>query len=168
VTPDLLNMPGGAVPEIIPLTCSQDEITRVVNEIPHLVKSGLPKGDILLIHTDWLGCERLPERLQRELGEAAAKDSKDAPPGDHIRVCTLNAVTDLESPIVFLAGVRDLYEQAQTVRLSEEERQELIRDNTRKLYMAVTRAGQRLALTYVGDPPETLAKSLLAKDKPPA
>jgi hypothetical protein len=27
---------------------------------------------------------------------------------------------------------------------------ELIRDNTRKLYMAITRAGQRLVLTYVG------------------
>ena len=153
---DLLNMPSGAIPEIIPLTSPQDEITRVVNEITALVKSGIPKKDILVIHADWLGCDRLLERLQRELGEAAAKDPKDAPPGDHIQVCTLNAVTGLESPIVSLVGMRDLYEQEQGVRLSDEERQELIRDNTRKLYMAATRAGQRLVLTYVGDPPDAL------------
>ena len=58
--------------------------------------------------------------------------------------------------------MRDLYEKEQSIRLSDEERQELIRDNTRKLYMAVTRASQRLVLTYVGDPPEALAQSLLA------
>ena len=40
------------------------------------------------------------------------------------------------------------------MRLSEGERAELIRDNTRKLYMACTRAGQRLILTYVGEVPD--------------
>lgn len=57
---------------------------------------------------------------------------------------------------MFLVGVHALYEQEQSLRLSEEERAELIRDNTRKLYMAVTRAGQRLVLTYVGEMPDTL------------
>ena len=42
------------------------------------------------------------------------------------------------------------------MRLSDDERSELIRDNTRKLYMAITRAGQRLVLTYVGELPESL------------
>jgi ATP-dependent exoDNAse (exonuclease V) beta subunit len=46
-------------------------------------------------------------------------------------------------------GVHSLYEREQSVRLSDEERLELIRDNTRKLYMACTRAGQRLVITYV-------------------
>jgi ATP-dependent exoDNAse (exonuclease V) beta subunit len=49
-----------------------------------------------------------------------------------------------------------LFEQEQSLRLSDEERAELIRDNTRKLYMALTRAGQRLVLTYVGELPEIL------------
>lgn len=53
-------------------------------------------------------------------------------------------------------GVHDLYEREQSIRLSEEERLELIRDNTRKLYMACTRAGQRLVLTYVGKIPVSL------------
>jgi hypothetical protein len=32
----------------------------------------------------------------------------------------------------------------------------MIRDNTRKLYMAATRAGQRLVITYVGELPDAL------------
>jgi len=56
-------------------------------------------------------------------------------------------------------GAHELYEQEQSIRLSDEERAELIRDNTRKLYMAITRAGQRLVITYVGALPETLLPS---------
>jgi ATP-dependent exoDNAse (exonuclease V) beta subunit len=54
---------------------------------------------------------------------------------------------------VFLVGVHQLFEQEQSVRLSDDERQELVRDNTRKLYMALTRAGQRVVL-YVGEVPD--------------
>jgi hypothetical protein len=74
-------------------------------------------------------------------------------PHNQIRVCSLNAATGLESPIVFLLGIYDLYEMEQSIHLSEEERADLIRDNTRKLYMAYTRAGQRLIITYVGPLP---------------
>lgn len=56
---------------------------------------------------------------------------------DAIRVCTLNAVTGMESPIVFLAGVHQLFEREQSVRLSDEEQLELVRDNTRRLYTEV-------------------------------
>jgi superfamily I DNA/RNA helicase len=75
-------------------------------------------------------------------------------------VTTLNAGAGLESPIVFLAGLRQLFEEEQSLRLSDEEREVLIRDNTRKLYMAVTRAGQRLVLTYAGDLPGVLSDAL--------
>lgn len=155
-TPDLLDMPNGVVPQVIALTSEQDEITRVVNEIEQLVGQGVPKKHLLVIHTDWRGQERLLERLCARLGPAAAVDPKLAAPGEAVRVCTLNAATGLESPIVFLAGVQALFEQEQSLRLSDEERAELIRDNTRKLYMALTRAGQRLVLTYVGELPEIL------------
>jgi hypothetical protein len=48
------------------------------------------------------------------------------------------------------------------LRLSDNERETLMRDNTRKLYMAATRAGQRLVVTYVGEIPEVL-KGLVGK-----
>ena len=75
-------------------------------------------------------------------------------------VLELNAGAGLESPIVFLVGLRDLFEEEQSLRLSDEERESLIRDNTRKLYMAATRAGQRLVLTYAGDLPAVLTAAL--------
>jgi ATP-dependent exoDNAse (exonuclease V) beta subunit len=63
---------------------------------------------------------------------------------------------------VFLVGLRDMLEAEQSLRLSDQEREALIRDNTRKLYMAATRAGQRLVLTYSGELPEVLAASVLS------
>jgi superfamily I DNA/RNA helicase len=82
--------------------------------------------------------------INSRLGKDAARDAKSDYPGDYVRVTTLNAGAGLESPIVFLVGLRDLFEQEQSLRLSDEEREMLIKDNTRKLYMAITRAGQRL------------------------
>jgi hypothetical protein len=40
--------------------------------------------------------------------------------------------------------------------LSEGDRVELVLNNTRKIYMAATRAGQRLVITYIGKIPEVL------------
>ena len=48
--------------------------------------------------------------------------------------------------------------QERSIRLSDEERAELISDNTRKLYMAIARAGQRLVITYVGPLPDILMR----------
>jgi hypothetical protein len=156
IAPNLLDMPSGATPVIIPLTSEQDEVTRVVNEIRELFTAGVTPGDVLIIHAAWQGVDRLLERLRHEFGPQVAVDPKDVRKGNHVRVCTLNAATGLESPIVFLCGVHGLYEQEQSLRLSDDERAELIRDNTRKLYMAITRAGQRLVLTYVGELPDIL------------
>ncbi len=158
VAPDLLDMPSGSLPIIVPLTSEQDEMARAVNEIRQLVAAGTPLGDILVIHADWQGAKRIMERLQQEIGPAAAANPQDTLKGNHVRVCALDAVTGLESPIVFIVGAHALYEREQSVRLSDEERAELIRDNTRRLYMAITRAGQRLVITYVGELPEALKR----------
>jgi superfamily I DNA/RNA helicase len=106
---------------------------------------------------DWFR-DRLLSRLRAEFGADAVVDAEDQARGDVIRVCTLNAVTGLESPIVFVLGARQLYDEEHSLRLSDEERAELIRDNTRKLYMGLTRAGQRLVLTDVGELPESLRR----------
>ena len=156
VTPDFMDMPDGVVPEIVPLTAQQDEITRVINEIKQLVDMGVPLQHILVIHANWQGREQVLARLVQTIGPGAAIDARYVTRGGQIRVSTLNASTGLECPIVFLAGIHELYEQEQSFRISDDERIELIRDNTRKLYMAITRAGQRLIITFVGDIPDEL------------
>ncbi|HNB40738.1 MAG TPA: UvrD-helicase domain-containing protein [Anaerolineales bacterium] len=161
LTPDILNMPKGAFPELIPLTSPQDEVARIANEVENLVKQGLPRKHILLLHTDGNGVQHLIQALEDRLGKGSAIDPKDTFPGDYIRVTTFNAGAGLESQIVFLVGLKALFEEEQSLRLADDEREELIRDNTRKLYMAATRAGQRLVLSYSGELPETLKKVFL-------
>jgi hypothetical protein len=158
--PDLLNMPSGVLPEIIPLTSPQDEMTRVANEVAQFVKQGFPKKHLLVLHTDGYGVRNIIQAIDDRLGKNAARDPKDTFPGDYVRVTTINAGGGLESPIVFLVGLHSLFEEEQSLRLSDEEREMLMRDNTRKLYMAATRAGQRLVMTYVGELPPALQKAL--------
>jgi superfamily I DNA/RNA helicase len=158
--PDILNMPNGAFPQILSLTSSQDEVARVANEVEMLVKQGFPKKHLLLLHADGGGVNHLIQAIADRLGKNAAMDPKDTFPGDYVRVTTINAGAGLESQIVFLVGLKQLFEEEQSLRLSDEERESLIRDNSRKLYMAATRAGQRLVLTYSGELPEVLGKAL--------
>jgi hypothetical protein len=160
LVPDLLTMPNGAFPQIIPLTSPQDEIARVANEVAEFVQKGFSRRHLLVLHTNGEGVKGLVQAIDDKLGKGAALNAKDTYPGDYVRVTTLNAGAGLESPIVFLAGLRDLFEEEQSLRLSDEERELLIRDNTRKLYMAATRAGQRLVLTYAGDLPVVLKAAL--------
>lgn len=156
VVPQLQRMIAGQMPQIITVSSGQDELTRVVNEIRSLLGSGVPPGHILVLHADWQGAERALARLRVEFGQKAVEDPHDTARRDCLRVCSLGAATGLESPIVFLLGVHELFETEQSVTLSAEERSEVVRDNARKLYMAMTRAGQRLVMTYIGDVPEPL------------
>lgn len=158
VAPNIQHMPGGVPPQLVALDSEQDEMTQVVNEIRKLREQDVPLEHILVLHAEWHGVGRMLERLGREFGTAAVANPKDCAATKHIRVCTLNAATGLESPIVFVMGTHRLVEAEQSVRLLEEERTEMMRDNTRKLYMAFTRAGQRLAITYVGELPEVFKR----------
>lgn len=158
VVPDLQAMPRGALPVLIPLTSPQDEVTRVINEIRRLTAAGVPYEHILIIHAVADQFDSLLNRLRRDLGKHNISDPGDVWVPGTLRLCRLNGATGLESPIVFLTGVHDLFVREQSLRLSEDEREELVRDNTRRLYMAATRAGQRLILTYSGPVPNDLAQ----------
>ena len=151
-----MDMPDGVIPQFIPLLSSQDEIARVTNEVDLFMEHGIPKSHILILHANWQGVNGLIKSINSKLGMGAANDPKKIDPGDYIRVTTLNAGTGLESPIVFLVGINQLIEEEQSLRISDDERELLIIENTKKIYMAITRAGQRLVITYVGDLPEDL------------
>lgn len=164
IEPDLMNMPNGVLPVLIPLHSPQDEIGRVTAEVALLHQSGAPLRNILILHAEWEGVDSLITSINRRLGKVAAVDPKDSAPADSLRVTTLNAGTGLESPVVFLVGLNRLFEKEQSLRLADDDRERLILENTRKVYMAATRAGQRLVITYVGNIPEVL--KLLLNDRP--
>lgn len=154
--PELTGMQVGKPPQVICFTAPQDERARIVSEIVQAVGAGLMRRHILVLHATAIGAEALITALNQQLGEGAARDPKDEAPGEFIRVTTLNAGTGLESPVVFIAGIHELFEKEDSLRLTEDERAELVQEHTRKLYMAFTRAGQRLLLTYVGAVPAVL------------
>lgn len=158
LAPNLFDMPSGPLPEMIPLASPQDEIARVVNEIVAFSGQGFSRQHLLVLHANWQGAQDIIRSLQRKLGRGAALDPKKTSPGNYVRVTTLNAGAGLESPIVFLVGLNQLFEEEQSLRLSDEEREALMADNTRKVYMAATRAGQRLVFTYVGELPAALRR----------
>jgi hypothetical protein len=153
LTANLQFAPNGQTPKVIPLNSEQDELARVVNEIRALRAQGVPAEHILVIHTDWQGATRVLARLRAEFGNAQVVHPRHATAEPHMRVCQLDSATGLESPIVFLMGSHRLVESEGSLRMSEEERAERVRDTTRRLYMAMTRAGQRLVMTYIGEPP---------------
>ncbi|MFT7510864.1 MAG: hypothetical protein ACI9QL_000063 [Candidatus Omnitrophota bacterium] len=151
--PDLDKLPDGLMPTVISVATEQEEATRVVSEVQTLLEQGTPRKDLLLIMADSFGVQPMLELLEEKFGADIAYDPRNHQGRKGIRVCSLNASTGLESRTVFLCGAHQLYEREQSLRLSEDERDELVRENTRKLYMAVTRAGQRLIITYVGELP---------------
>ncbi len=153
VSANLQLAPEGLPPEVISLSSEQDELARVVNEVRALVAQAVPLEHILVIHADWQGTQRALERLRAEFGEARVAHPRHGAAGQMIRVCQLDSATGLESPIVFLMGSHRLVEAEGSIRIAEEERAERVRDTTRRLYMAMTRAGQRLMMTYIGEPP---------------
>jgi ATP-dependent exoDNAse (exonuclease V) beta subunit len=132
----------------------------VVNEIAALVREGKPRGDILVLHASARGCEQVIAAIDKKLGRGAALDPKDSHPGNYVRVTTINAGTGLEAPVVFLMGLQQFFEQEHSLRFSEDDRFERVLSTTRKIYMAATRAGQRLVMTCVGQVPEVLESAL--------
>ncbi|MCC5845924.1 MAG: DEAD/DEAH box helicase [Verrucomicrobia bacterium] len=154
---DLTHLPKGPMPIMIPVRSPHDEMTKVVNEIDLYLKSGGRGGEILIIHCSSYGARGCLARLQRHFGENAAMDPRQ--PGlepNAIRVLSLDAATGLESRVVFLLGAHELYEQEQAYRISDEERSDRIRQNTKRLYTAITRAGHSLFITFKGPIPHDL------------
>lgn len=154
--PDWTGMQEGKPPLLLRFDSPQDERARIVNEIAQAVAQGVPLRHILVLFASARAADALREALNQRMGEGTARDPKEIPPGDFVRVTTINAGTGLESPVVLVAGVHEIFEKEGSLRLEEDERAELVRENTRRLYMAFTRAGQRLILTHVGELPAPL------------
>lgn len=154
-----LNLPGeeefssapeGEQPMVVQLSARQDELTRVANEISACLQGGIPAGDILVIVAGENSFTQCLTALSRALGPRLVQDAREKSEQGLVRVCGINAATGLEAPVVFVVGLADLISAESDYRLKDEARAELVRDNTRRIYMAFTRAAQKLVLTWTG------------------
>jgi hypothetical protein len=136
----------GPSPETITVRALQDEVTRTCNEIRAALRVGANPADILIIISDEKGRQR--DRILASLnnGKTIVADAQKKIEANAARLCSINAMTGLEAPIVFILGATDLLQIEQSLKLAPEERKEIERDNTRKLFTAMTRASQRLVV----------------------
>ncbi len=141
---DWQNLPAGPEPRFIQLDAAQDLITRTANEVLEAIETGFPAGRVLVLAADGSMTEPLIQAINRH-GDHAINVQQAFHP-NKVKVCSLNAGTGLEAPVVFLVGLDTLFEREEDFALSSGEREERIRDNTRRIYMAMTRASQLLVI----------------------
>jgi hypothetical protein len=148
VQPDYAGMEAGVRPLLLYAATPQDAMDRLVNEIDALAGEGLPLDAFLVVFGDNINRRALYAQLARRLGarkvwqlnEGAQKKVPPRADGtDCLRVAYLDTATGLEGIVVFLIGIERLF----AVEAGEGERGD---ERLRKLYMAMTRAGQKLVL----------------------
>ena len=157
--PDL-NLPGdeemastadGEAPAALLVASRQDETARAMNEVSSYLDHGGEAGNVLVLVAGEFRASQVLETFSKRFGDDRVRDARQPGAEGMLRVCGINAATGLESPIVFLLGSADLLDAENNFNLKDEQRREMERDNTRRLYMAFTRAGSRLAFTWVGE-----------------
>lgn len=143
----------GERPKVITLTSRQDEIARVVNEVESYLAAGGSAEAVLVLVASGLRTKIVHEEFVRTFGAARVADAKQTSSRGKLRVCSIDGATGLEAPIVFVVGGAELLEAEEDLQMSSDQKEELLRDNTRRLYMGFTRAGMKLVVTWTGELP---------------
>lgn len=164
--PDFTGMEQGNPPLLIYADTPQDAIDRVANEIAVIVDQGqLPLASLLVIYGDKIQKNLLYEQFCKRIGPTKIwwfnkKENKKEPPNgygeDYLRLAYLDTATGLEASVVFLVGVESLFSESEMTGLSTDELAARQEECARKLYMAMTRAGQQLILVSTKRLPATI------------
>ena len=143
--PDLTNqyLRSGPRPELRRFPSAEEELTFVRLEIERLLQEGVDSEEIAVLHRRKTGVKRLKSRL-RGLG---------------VKVATFHALKGLEFDVVFLSQMQETF--GPQTRGAEE----TLSEERRLVYMAMTRARQRLYLNYEGRWPEPIASVLEYSDR---
>ncbi len=132
----------GAAPVIIRLPHPRDEAFAVADHLKAAHQEGFAWGDMAILCRDWDGMDLCAMALrQRGLPHQVRKRSGDYQPGaDLIQVMTMKVSKGLEFPVVALPGVGHMPAAGQDEK-----------EEARILYVAATRATQKLLITISGD-----------------
>lgn len=133
-------------PTLLHFHDEQDEHKRLFSEINGLLQEGVAPQDILVLDAGNFSVRPLLQNIKKRLGQPACILTDPYWDEDALRVCELAAATGLESPIVFITGLQALFEEEKKLSIGDRERHALMIENTRKLYMGMTRASQKLVL----------------------
>lgn len=155
LVPDFDGMNAGTAPILLYVDSPQDAVERLTNELAAVYDTQItPLAATLVIYGDNVPKKPLYERLNHYFDGHVwwfnEHTQKKLPPHgygrDYLRLANLDTATGLEGAIVFLIGVEHLFLDPLTPGISADELAASIEERARKLYMAMTRAGQRLVL----------------------
>ncbi|WP_024696615.1 3'-5' exonuclease [Pseudomonas avellanae] len=156
--PDFEGMEAGTPPLFVLSHSQQDAVAQTCNEIAAHQKSfELPLSGVLLLYGNSADKALLIKTLRTRFGEDRIWDMNDksAMPAhdESLRIATVESATGLEANVVFLVGLEKLLSgTVQNDGITED----ALEQNARKLYMAMTRAGQRLVLISSAPLPEKI------------
>lgn len=144
ITPEFERLPVGMPPALQAFTSRQDAQTYLVSELTPLLDQW---QHILVIYGKQVKAAYLVDTLAQIAGYDRLwhmndkNQRKQAPASNYplLRVAQLDSVTGMEAPIVFLIGMDDLL-QPDIMHADD------LESAVRRLYMAMTRAGQRLVM----------------------
>ena len=162
VKPDLDRMARGSKPKVIYSTTPQDEQQRFLNELKTIVKQAeVPLHQIIILCSDAINPWNIKHVLDRILGKDKVVNCNDnldmaANLGERIRLMSINSCTGMEAGVTFVLGVGELLNKENNIDLSDDEQQLLHQESIRKLYVAMTRAGQKLVLFSTQNLPKQL------------
>lgn len=152
--PDFDGMDSGVSPVLVYVDSPQDAVDRVANEVA-LAHEQLPLASLLVIYGDRVNKSMLVQEIGKRIGADRVwwlnrKEEKKVPPRgygpDYLRVAYVETATGLEASVVFLVGLENLLSPGRLPDVSEDAHAQIQEEHARKLYMAMTRAGQRLIL----------------------
>ncbi len=132
----------GQAPVIIKVPTLRDEAFAIADHLASAHQEGFAWGDMTVLCADWktidlcasaLAHRKLPHRVRKKSGEYR-------PGADAIQVMTMKVSKGLEFPVVALPGVGHMPAPG------EDEK-----EAARVVYVAATRATQRLVITTSGD-----------------
>ncbi|HFC92918.1 MAG TPA: hypothetical protein ENJ51_08920 [Leucothrix mucor] len=148
-------------PTLLHFHNKKDEKNRLLSEIHKLLQQGVAAQDILILDAASFNVRPLLQTVKNALGTPACILTDPYWNEDALRICELEAATGIESPIVFITGLQALFDKENSAKIGDRERHTLAIENTRKLYMGMTRASQKLVLLLTSD---TIPNSLQLKE----
>ena len=160
LVPDMQSMERGTKPVLIYMDSPQDVIDRLLNEIAGALETApqITLNDMLIVYGNRINLYTLHSQLSARFGESAvwsfhikenSRASLNSKRDSRLRVASVASATGLEAGIVFLIGMEDLTSSNPALSRTGESielNSAAIEENARKLYMAMTRAGQLLKL----------------------
>lgn len=146
---ELAAAPQGEWPRVVVERGAQDEV-RLLTEMLRGYGKKQSLAQVLVLCADGRRSRDVVKHLASSLAPTEVIPAAAATSNEQLRVCSLDKATGLEAAVVIIVGLRELLETEKDPRLSENGRAQLREENSKKIYMGITRAGQQLVLLWSG------------------